>query len=326
MSDTQERQIATEFDPGRDWVAVPRGWSYDTGTSLARARRHAATEVEAALMRAFPAIRVQMRAAIFVAYAMAALPAGRASLSAALAVCAKDAFVARSWPPPGRSKAIDSSVDDYLRACAERGLRDQSGINLVWSTVLATVQRDWLPSAPTKARIEKACDEQADTAAIDHLALDLRAPVSGGEAWAARRTRDSLRSIRSELEAGRPALTAVFRDPIETIEPEIVLVHRMAPRDQGIVEIAIYEPLLGPKPRTLLVRIAGRDVHIQDAPRRDGSSPVRALRHIDLAPAPVPNPSSRFFRLASVWRLRRWIARNRRPSAEDLAVSTDQSN
>lgn len=324
MADVPDRPVATEFDPRRDWVAIPEAWSYETdrSTLLDTARRQAAGAVEIAVATAFPSIAIRMRAAMFLAYDISAPFADCDLLGTALAVCARDAFIDRAWPPPGRPRkarrrrpeTTDPSTTAYLEHCAERAEGKPLADNLLWSTMLATVPANWLPVGPTAARIANSAIDLDGILDVDVLAAQLRGPAVGGAAWAARQTRNCLTAIAKDLAAGRPALVALHRQPLISAGSTVMLAYRYAPTDDGGARLTLYDPLNGAQPVMLGLSFQDGALGVTESPQSDQHPPIRAIRYLEIIPERSPDRPGLLARTLLVWRLRRWFGRNRRPA------------
>lgn len=326
MPSVPDRPVATEFDPRRDWVRVPKAWSYerDRQTVLHAARRQAADDIEKAIFDAFPTVSVRMRAALFLAYRLSApVPAG-GLLRPALATAARDAFIGRSWPPPGRrgnDKQRDP-VEEYLSACAKRAEDDTLSQDLLWATVLATVPDAWVPHQPIAARISRQADEGEGIASVEILAAQLRGPAAGGRAWALRKSRDSLTAIVADLAARRPSLISLHRAPLGHDTAEVCLVYRYDPLGADRCRLLVYDPLKAAEVIELDLSFLSRGLTVVEGNGNDGRSSILAVRHLDSAIEALPVTLHWLGRLGPIWRLRRWIGRNRRPEPSE-AVTHD---
>lgn len=324
MPSLPDRPVATEFDPRRDWVAVPKTWSYERErpSALDATRRQAADDVEKAIFDAFPALAVRMRAALFLAYRLSApVPAG-GLLRSALAIAARDAFIARSWPPPGRrgnDKQRDS-VDAYLSACANRAEGDTLAQDLLWATVLATVPDAWLPHQPIAARLSRQADGGEEIASVEILAAQLRGPAVGGRAWALRRTRESLTAIVADLAAHRPSLISLHRAPLGRDEAEVGLVYRYDPLGGERCRLLVYDPLKTAEAIELDLSFLDQGLTVVESTGNADLSPIVAVRHLDTPIGAPPVTPHWLGRLGPIWRLRRWIGRHRRPEASELVI------
>ena len=329
MPSVPDRPVATEFDPKRDWVAVPTAWSYERERQalLDAACRRAAETVEKAVFDAFPAIPVRARAALFLAYRLSApVPAGRL-LRPALAIAARDAFIARIWPPPGRRRnhGQRDRSDEYLSACARRVEDDTLLEDLLWATVLATVPDAWVSQGPIAARLSRQADEGAGNAAVEILAADQRGPAVGGRAWALRKSRDSLTAIVADLAAGRPSLVALHRAPLGCDEAEVGLVYRYDPLGGRRCGLLVYDPLKSAEPAELDLSFLDQGLTVVETSENGDRPPILAIRHLDIATDALPFRSHWFGRLRPVWRLRRWFGRHRRPEPPTLATDGSES-
>ena len=324
MPSVPDRSVATEFDPRRDWVAVPKAWSYerDRPTALDAVRRQAADDIEKAVFDAFPAISVRMRAALFLAYRLSAPVRAGGLLRSALAIVARDAFIARSWPPPGRRRNDNQrdTVDAYLSACANRAEGDTLAQDLLWATVLATVPDAWVPHQPIVSRLSRQADEGEGIASVEVLAAQLRGPAVGGRAWALRKSRDSLTAIVADLAAHRPSLISLHRAPLGHDEAEVGLVYRYDPLGGERCRLLVYDPLKATEAIELDLSFLDRGLTVVETTANDDRPPIVAVRHLDSAIDLPPVMPHWFGRLAPVWRLRRWLGRHDRPERPDLAA------
>ncbi|MEO1223848.1 MAG: hypothetical protein AAFX92_06450 [Pseudomonadota bacterium] len=305
-------------------MAVPNAWSYegDRRTALDAARRQAADDIEKAVFGAFPALSVRMRAALFLAYRLSAPVPARGLLRSALALAARDAFVARSWPPPGRRRNDKQHdiVDAYLSACAKRMEGDTLCQDLLWATVLATVPDFWVPHQPIAARLSQQADEGEAFASVEILAAQLRGPAAGGRAWALRKSRDSLTAIVTDLAARRPSLISLHRAPLGQDEPEVGLVYRYVPLGGERCRLLVYDPLKAAEAIELDLSFLDQGLTVVETTADDDRPPILAVRHLDIAIGPPPVMPHWVGRLDPIWRLRRWIGRHRRPEPSELVT------
>lgn len=324
MPNVPDRPVATEFDPRRDWLPVPKAWSYerDRQTALDAARRQAAVDVEKAIFDAFPALSVRMRAALFLAHRLSAPVAAGGLLRSALAIAARDAFIARSWPPPGRrrnNKQRDP-VEEYLSASAKRAEDDTLSQDLLWATVLATVPDAWVPHRPIAARLSRQADDGEGIASVEVLAAQLRGPAVGGRAWALRKSRDSLTAIVADLAARRPSLVCLHRAPLEHDEAEVGLVYRYDPLGGERCRLLVYDPMKAAEAIELDLSFLDQGLTVVESTGDAGPSPIVAIRHLDTPIGAPPVMPHWLGRLGPIWRLRRWIGRHRRPEASELVI------
>ena len=243
-------------------------------------------------------------------------------LRSALAIAARDAFIARSWPPPGRrtNDRQRDTVDAYLSACANRAEGDTLAQDLLWATVLATVPDAWVPHQPIAARLSRQVDGGEEIASVEILAAQLRGPAVGGRAWALRRTRESLTAIVADLAAHRPSLISLHRAPLGHDEAEVGLVYRYDPLGGERCRLMVYDPLKAAEAIELDLSFLDQGLTVVESSGYAGLSPIVAVRHLDTPIGAPPVMPHWLGRLGPIWRLRRWVGRHRRPEASELVI------
>lgn len=254
------------------------------------------------------------------------LPDEEAMQAMAIAIAACDHYNARVTVPRVSVGGLTNSANSkrwqtlrpYLVKRCQETLCRAAAQSMLWRSILARMPDNWLPTAQLTRALRRQLDESGMFKEFE-VALDLKAPVPGGERWIAMQCAATVAALRTRLKAREACLVELIRDPGSgPLAAQFVVVYRMHDEigtdeetGSGRVTLSCYEPTLGGAVYRLQLALTGERVVFRsfDEPR-DVRPAVKALRLVALDTVEPPLFGwRRRLRAILPWRPLWWVKR-----------------